>query len=457
QTMFGNPTVQSNRTTVVVFRFDEDLRNYKPVFDGKPSDADAFFIGGPDETLITFAVNQPLDYTKELIYHEYTHQFFHSLGITMPLWMNEGLAEYFSTVVVKKDRIEFGADKPAHRAVLDHYAMLPLERVFAIGPDSQDYNEGLRQGIFYAESWALIHFWMCGEDRTNYLKFLKFSELLDLPGSEPATCFQEAFSMDYKAMQTLLAKHIQGGRYLIRKIPRPAGIMAEQLKFAPAVPFERDFILENLRVRTQANPLSAERLLRLAERAPDSPRPYEALAALAMLHQDPDTAQSHWRKAAELGSENPYVYLMGAKPELEQIMQNAPLDYRMPKEQAAVLRASLRHAIKLNPGYQLAYEALAQLESVAQKPSIAAANQVQAVLPSMREKARTVLALAVVRWRLNDHATCRQMIELLLASAGVPDDVRSTAWLLKDRIDQSALIQPIPPPQELQAEPAGSR
>lgn len=54
----------------------------------------------------------------------------------MPLWMNEGLAEYFSTVVVKKDRIEFGADKPAHRAVLDHYAMLPLERVFAIGPDS---------------------------------------------------------------------------------------------------------------------------------------------------------------------------------------------------------------------------------------------------------------------------------------------------------------------------------
>lgn len=94
--------------------------------------------------------------------------------------------------------------------------------------------------------------------------------------------------MDYKAMQTLLAKHIQGGRYLIRKIPRPAAESWAQLKFAPAVRSNVTFILENLRVRTQANPLSAERLLRLAERAPDSPRPYEALAALAMLHQDPE-------------------------------------------------------------------------------------------------------------------------------------------------------------------------
>lgn len=39
---------------------------------------------------------------KRILYHEYTHAVVHSLTLTCPLWINEGLAEYFSRTYEKK-------------------------------------------------------------------------------------------------------------------------------------------------------------------------------------------------------------------------------------------------------------------------------------------------------------------------------------------------------------------
>jgi hypothetical protein len=66
----------------------------------------------------------------------------------------------------------------------------------------------MRQNIFYAESWALVHFLVCGRDRATYLPELRrFKELSAAPGRTIDGSFREAFGMSYEDMEANL-RHI---------------------------------------------------------------------------------------------------------------------------------------------------------------------------------------------------------------------------------------------------------
>jgi len=40
---------------------------------------------------------------REVVYHEYVHQFFHMMEYDLPVWLNEGLADVLSTLRVKNN------------------------------------------------------------------------------------------------------------------------------------------------------------------------------------------------------------------------------------------------------------------------------------------------------------------------------------------------------------------
>ena len=97
------PTITMNSpvpTTVIVFKSDS---SYKP-FKVNPNVA-GYFQPGEDVNYITLTTEKSSDDQPfRTIFHEYVHLLVeNTMGATVPLWFNEGLAEYYSTFDIKDD------------------------------------------------------------------------------------------------------------------------------------------------------------------------------------------------------------------------------------------------------------------------------------------------------------------------------------------------------------------
>ncbi|HUJ44778.1 MAG TPA: DUF1570 domain-containing protein [Opitutaceae bacterium] len=444
--IYSLPRLRDPRTTVVVFGTDRQFDPFKPLYNGTPTDVAGYCIGSSDETVIALTTGHGFTAAGEIIFHEYVHLLLSAGGEQPPLWLNEGLAELFSTFRIRKGSVELGRAKPDHVDTLNHLHLMPLSWLFAVTTESSSYNEGVRQSIFYAESWALVHYLVCGEDcATDLPKLRRFKDLLALPDSVVDRSFREAFGMSYGDMEANLRRYLQSGQYFIHRDKLPVGDLSAQVKFRTADDFEQEVALVNLRWRVRQDASTAYRLLQLAQSRPGAPRPHEVLAAVAMREGDPEGAFVHWRRAADLGSENAYIYLQLAKEKLDEITSGLSLDYRMPAELTGQLRSWLDRAVGLSPNYLEAYEALADVEALAESPRLDVMNRVQGNLPRMKDKMRTLFAIAIVRWRTQDFVTARQIAVFLMAMPQVSADLRGRAESLYARI---------PPPAESPATPA---
>jgi hypothetical protein len=91
------------------------------------------------------------------VYHEYFHFIAEHTMPTLPLWANEGLAEFFSTYEIKNDHGIIGHPIKDHVDRLWSEDPMPFVELFAVNNMSDDYHSGFRGALFYAESWAVVH------------------------------------------------------------------------------------------------------------------------------------------------------------------------------------------------------------------------------------------------------------------------------------------------------------
>jgi hypothetical protein len=197
---------------------------------------------------------------------------------------------------------------------------MPLPKLMAVTESSPEYNEEHRAGMFYAQSWALAHFLICGEDRNNAVRLSRYLERIQHPGVDPDATFREVFAEDFKLLPNKLRAYLDGGRYYQRKAPVPLQHIASAITIRPATAFERDFALLNLRWRVQRPDDAMLAALQLAVKHPTAPRPRELLALIAAVAFDtgllalrvplapaPDAepAVSHW--LAEHGEGRPVL------------------------------------------------------------------------------------------------------------------------------------------------------
>ena len=103
-----------------------------------------------------------------VVYHELTHYFLARGLQSRPTWLNEGLAEYFSTAEIRDDEISLGALSQDRLQLLKSVAPLPLKAFFAVNENSPYYNESSKAGVFYAQAWAFMHYLMHGEHAAGF-------------------------------------------------------------------------------------------------------------------------------------------------------------------------------------------------------------------------------------------------------------------------------------------------
>ena len=118
----------------------------------------------------------------EIAYHEYTHALFRLNFRDLPLWMNEGYAEFLGNTEIGDKEVQIGKVAPGHLEILRTNKLIPIETLLQVDKDSPYYNEQNRTSVFYAESWALVHYLMLDPDatkrqlRVNFLNAWNFSD-----------------------------------------------------------------------------------------------------------------------------------------------------------------------------------------------------------------------------------------------------------------------------------------
>jgi hypothetical protein len=95
----------------------------------------------------------------EFLMHEYLHRVTQANLGDAPAWLDEGLSEFWSTLKIERDGNRVGGPVSRHVNTLRSQRLIPLAELMKVERGRYDALGG-RLGLFYAQSWALVHYLM---------------------------------------------------------------------------------------------------------------------------------------------------------------------------------------------------------------------------------------------------------------------------------------------------------
>lgn len=381
-------------TTLFVFKSDAAMDPYKPRYQGKPRSGSGFFQPGTDGNYIALTAAWNSD-PRPIIYHEYFHYFMRSNFPPQPLWYEEGAAEFYSTFHSSGREAEIGLLIERHIRTLREVPLLPLPALFAVTHGSPDYNEAQRQSVFYAESWALVHYLLRGEP-SHAAEFGRFLVMVQ-QGRSTDEAFREAFHTDPDVLFQELRRYVRGNRYNYTRLVFDDLKVSTDVRVTPIPPVEALAQLGDLLAHEGEDLLPAAEA-HLGEAIARNPSFADALAAMGLvrLRQKRDEeAREFFRKAVEAGSTDFRTSFRLGELRLSALSGKSFLSGGPDSESRTVLeeaRAAFRRSIALNARFPEARAALGRTYLL--EAGTAAADGIPELEAAVRAlPARTDLAL----------------------------------------------------------------
>jgi hypothetical protein len=200
--------------TVIVFKNDGAFKPYKPLYQGKPAALSGYFQPGEDVNYVALTSEFRETNPYAVIFHEYVHALTSDNSRPLPPWLNEGIAEYYSSFEVESDekKVMLGKAIANHVFYLREQKLLPLQRLFAVDRGSPEYNERERKGVFYAQSWALVHYLLLGNESKRQPQLLRFVNAL-AAGAPIDDSFKQIFQTEYATLEKELKDYIGRNSY----------------------------------------------------------------------------------------------------------------------------------------------------------------------------------------------------------------------------------------------------
>ncbi|MDF9832424.1 hypothetical protein M2103_000634 [Ereboglobus sp. PH5-5] len=411
--LFPQARTYYKRPYIIVFDSPEQFSAHLPLYKGKSRENVAgIFMESPVSSRIILQ-NATIFEGLRTVYHEYVHSLVEAMGLRPPLYINEGLAEVFSTFSSRRETVTLGTAPSWHLRALRESKWLPFETVFTVDTNSPYYNETKHARMFYAQSWVFMHYIICGQN-TGLMKADRldvFTNLCETPGVSTADALQQAFGLNQKKLSRTLKSYAGGGRYTVVNRKVPVGSILKQITSKPADSLEHEMELITVKGRTDRAHDAEFQLLQLSERNPKNPRIYELLAEVRAAGNNPAAAHEYWRKAVENNSTNPLAYVWFLRSSRE--VENSSLKRIMPGFVSTELRKLVDRALELAPDCMEAYELLAMIESQSPEIRVEKINKVLEALSSMRHRSKTYHALAIIYWRLKRYADAEAVIKVM--------------------------------------------
>ncbi|HSE38487.1 MAG TPA: tetratricopeptide repeat protein, partial [Blastocatellia bacterium] len=290
--LFNLPLERAVPTTVMVFKHDGSFKPYKPLYNGKPGNLAGYFQPGDDENLIAVDISAHLERPMSLIYHEYTHLLTSATPRQWPVWLKEGLAELYSSFDVEDKKVTLGAPISRHVMLLRDKTFIPVQDLLNVRQGSPIYNERDKQGIFYAESWALCHYLMFGDKNVRQPQMAEFTNLINQGvADEPA--FAQAFKVSPTEMEKQIRSYIGRNTYTINVYTLASTEGEKEIAVRPISEGEAQFYLGNLLARTNRLDEAEVLFKQAVALEPELPRPYEGLGFVAMRRNNFNESLEH--------------------------------------------------------------------------------------------------------------------------------------------------------------------
>jgi tetratricopeptide (TPR) repeat protein len=388
-----------------------------------------YFLGGQEKQYVALRTDTSVDpqsYSPnynpyQTLYHEYIHLLVNLNYRWLPPWLNEGLAEFYGNTKIAEEQIDLGRPIEAHVELLRRQRCMPLSGLFAVDRASPYYNEESKATIFYAESWALTHLLMLGDQRKYSQKLNTYIALLN-NDAKPADAATQAFG-DLKELEKRLDLYLSGLTMPIVRVKQAVDIVEDDFPVRELSPAESatvrgDFHVCNHRL-TEGRAL-LEEALRLD---PNFAHAHESMGFLYFREGKKKEAAKFFDQAMKLDSRNYLAHYFHAMLTIEQNPGG---------EVPEGVVSDLKRTIELNPNFASAYLSLASIMGVrgqnleeARRLALKATD-----LEPANMQGHLILANVMLRQERTEEAVviCRRV----LAAAKTPQERASAELLIKN-------------------------
>ena len=384
--------------------------------------------GGPEKHYVVLRMNVEGDRPYHTMYHEYTHALMHLNFANLPLWLDEGFAEYLGNASLGDKEVRIGLVDPTHLYILQRNKLLPIETLLAVDHSSPYYNEENRASVFYAESWALVHYLLLDPEARQQNLVSKFITAWNESNDQVAAA-RQTFG-DLKKFGQIIDAYASRGNFYNGIVKPPTDTLDKNypvrvISPAELLALQGDFFVHHNRTDAAKQPL--EDALKLD---PNLVLAHEAMGMYYYRTRDLPAAIKEMNEAIHLGSASfvPH-YMLGYLLIQSRIPDDAT-------RKAAI--DALTTATKMNSQFAPAFDALASaLDRTTQTRPQAITAEVAAIKlePSTRAYA---IHLVYLLLNANRIAEAQTMASRIATVAQTPTEKQSAAQLQQMVEDRAA-------------------
>ncbi len=407
-------TDTGSRILVLALKNRKDFQMVQPADSLAKGSLDlaGLFLQRQDRSYILLRLDTEGEHPYAIVYHEYTHYMVRHIE-ALPLWLNEGLAQFYQNTDLDEKTARFGQPAANEIRYLREQKLIPLPTLFAVDHNSPFYHEQDKGNVFYAESWALTHMLFLRDFRNHASHLSEYVAALE-KREDAVAAAQKSFG-DLKQLQKDLDTYVHGGNFDLLQMPlqnavTEASFTVEPIATADADAVRADVLIENGRKADGLQLIEA-----VLQQAPANAQAHESMGLLKLREGDMREARKWYGEAVALHSTSylAYYYFGSLSLQLGKGGADALADDSV--------GASLQEAVKLNPRFAPALDALAHFDAVHEQTDEA----VQMELRAVGEDPKNVfyrLNAAQIRVQRKDYDAAISILQATLPIAQTPED-----------------------------------
>jgi tetratricopeptide (TPR) repeat protein len=310
-------------------------------------DLAGYFMHAQESNYILLRLDASGEHPFAIVYHEYTHYMLRKLEDWLPVWLDEGLAEFYQNTDIDGKEVRMGQPSAANINLLRSNRLIPLTTLLQIDHSSPYYHEQEEGNIFYAESWALTHYLLIKDSQNKTHRLEDYATLM-MQGKDSITAAQSAFG-DLTKLDNALEAYVHQLNFMLYKtnyVPtvNESSFQANSLEDTDVDAIRADVLALSGRTEEARTLLASVLLL-----DPKNARAYETMGFIELRAGQPSAAQKWFGEAVELKSNSYLAYYYYG------LLRTRNGDAG---DGVAVI-ASLNQAIAMNPNFAPSFDALA--------------------------------------------------------------------------------------------------
>lgn len=428
-------------TNVIVFKNDSSYKPFKPKrADGRINNEIAgYFQAGEDVNYITLAVEGDEKDVFGTIFHEYVHFIINTnFGKSaVPQWFNEGLAEYYQTFeIVDDQKVKLGLPQTGHVNLLQQSQLMPLDTLFNVTNYQLHQTEGHSRSMFYAQSWALVHYLTLTGKSDSLNKFMTAVSR----GVVPKTAFQDAFQTNYEKMEKELRAYVFKRTYSFNEVNFKEKLTVDtQMTTSPLSESQINAFLGDLLYHTHRFDDAVPYLLNALRLDPESSLANTALGMIKLEQRRFGEARQYLETAISGDPNNHIAFYRYAVLLSRDGRDEFGFVSKFETAVTKKMRDSLNRAIAIAPSFTESYELLAFLALVNNEQLDEAVNYLRTALEYQPGSQRYLIRIAEIFARQNKYDDAKRIAEKI-AAAGDDNELRQRAAEILGRISQQIEI-----------------